>query len=104
MKCTIDLAPSGAFVLGLPSTTSEDFHHVNVPATADGIKILRKILAERQRETRKEIGNTASPIQVQVEAWLTAERRERAAEAKAKTEPKSNGVDLSGLNIGELDL
>ena len=97
MKCTIDLAADGQFAVTIPSTREDQSHTITVPASAAGITILRKILAERQRATRKEIGNDASPVQAQVEAWLAAERRELA-------KPKAPALDISTLNLDELDL
>ncbi len=111
MKVTIDLAPNGMFNLELPSAFLENrSHSIQVPATVAGISILRKILTDRQREIKR-IGNDSSPTQWQVEQWLTLERKllaaTKTAEAKTATDEKiakAKGLDISSLNIGDLNL
>lgn len=104
----ISLGASGGFVLHVPSTVNGD-HEVLVPATMSGLSIIRKVLSARVKDEDKRIGNTSSPIQFQVEAWLAEDRRVRAKEtaeaAKAKVEKEFvSTISLAGINIEELDI
>lgn len=101
----ISLGASGGFVLHVPSTVNGD-HEVLVPATPSGISVIRKVLQARVKEEDKRIGNTASPIQFQVEAWLAEDRRQRAFEEQEakKTKIIAATLNLDGINLEELDI
>src|SRR5688572_8101365 len=82
-EVTISLAPSGAFVLGVPSP--EVLHHIEVPANEAGIKMIRKILQARVRGEGRKISQPANPTQWQVEQWLKADREaNRVAKLEAE--------------------
>lgn len=99
MKPTVELFGDG-FRLFIPSLTAEGGHHVEIPLTLSGLGILRRILKERHEATR--IGEEGSPVQAMIEAWLALDRK---AQATITTAVQSKPApDISGLNIGELDL
>lgn len=105
MTVTISLSGDG-FTLTVPSANGAGPHDVQVPGTLSGLSIIRKVLtarAQAQAAYEMKIGFTASPTQAQVEAWLSEDRRVRAAEKTATERAVDQGV-LSGLNLGELDL
>lgn len=110
MTITISLAPSGAFLLGVPCP--EVIHHIEIPATEAGIKLMRSILREHAKGEagRTKISQPGNPTQWQVNEWLKADRVKRAAEAKALESAKEAAKDaaasklFNGIDLGELDL
>lgn len=101
----ITLAPHGGFYLHLPSTCVEGAsHRVEVPFTLTGLSALRRILREREVAPLAKLGEDASPIQAQVDAWLAADRAaQRAATAKQASEEKE-ALSLEGLDVSSLNL
>lgn len=110
MSVTIALSASG-FVLTVPSTLEGRSHTIQVPGDEAGVKIIRKVLTERQKAFAKlEIGHAASPTQAMVQEWLRQDRTARAEaalraseEKEAKRSAEAKAV-LGGLDLGELDL
>jgi hypothetical protein len=110
MNVTITLGANGGFDLQVPSILENRQHTIHVPASPAGLGIIRKILSERAKESRRELGFAASPTQAQVELWLAQDRMNRKAE-KALAEEKKEAERaaaaekvLGGLNLGDLDL
>lgn len=108
---TIALSASGGFTLTVPSTLEGRSHIVQVPGDEAGIKIMRKILTERQKAVaRLEIGHAASPTQAMVTEWLRQDRAQRseaalrAAEEKETKRAAEAKALIGDLDLGELDL
>lgn len=99
--CTIRLNGAG-FSVTIPSDISGNTHTLEVPQSLGGLRILRKILSDRQREEDRRIGTGSSPTQQMVEEWLRTEadilRREQEEERKKKLLPDS-GIDITGIEI-----
>lgn len=105
MDVTISLAGNGGFILTVPSVLEGRSHNVEVPANEAGISVIRKVLRERQREARRELGNVSSPTQAQVEAWLAEDRRRRSLERQALADAaEQKKADEAKALIGDLDL
>jgi hypothetical protein len=102
---TIALSASGGFTLTVPSTLEGRFHTIQVPGDESGIKVMRKVLAERQKASRREIGHDASPTQAMVMAWIKQDKAVRAeAKARAEEEKEEKRATEAKALIGDLDL
>lgn len=97
-EVSISLGADGNLILGIPSP--EIIHHLEVPCTEQGLRLIRKVLSARKRHGRTKISQEGNPTQWQVNAWLRAERAEAAREAKARQAEAM----LEGLDLMELDL
>ena len=76
MKCTLDLAPSGALLLEIPSVLAEGrSHFVEIPFTLAGLSLIKKTLLARQASTQT-IGMRGSPTAQQVHQFLEQRQRE----------------------------
>ena len=95
-EITIALGPNGSMQLAVPSPVKP--HHIEIPFTEGGMKMLRKILSSHAKGEGRKISQPANPTQWQVEQWLKADRlaneqakREKelakeAADAQARAE------------------
>ncbi len=109
---SISLAPSGQFILTIPSANGAGPHEVLVPQNLGGLSILNKVLSAEAKadQAAKRIGHDASPTQAQVNAWLTEDRRQRAIasdeERKQKAEANSAATKslLEGISLEDLDI
>lgn len=105
MNPTISLTPSGDISLTIPSNHVEGAHSVTIPLSIPGLKLLKKILTERQRSPSARISEPASPVQAQVNAWLAQERLDRMREAEEEKKKKLIAeLDITGLDLSALDL
>lgn len=108
---TIALSAAGGFTLTVPSTLEGRSHVIQVPGDESGVKVMRKVLVERQKAFAKlEIGHAASPTQAMVQDWLRQDRLARM-EAKARAEEEKENKRsaeakalIGDLDLGELDL
>jgi len=85
--------------LGLPATTAERGHSVPVPATAEGLAQVLRILRAREKASRCAIATEAAPTRAQVEAAL-ARREAFRAERQARAEraiPKEALADADAV-------
>lgn len=90
---TITLSGSG-LALTVPSDVSGATHTLEVPLNLGGLKIIRKVLTARERESDRRIGNASSPTQEMVEKWLSEERRMLAQKPLV-----IDGLDLSNIDL-----
>lgn len=68
---TISLSPDGDLVVYLPSPIAEGGHHITMPIRGETGRILYRLLSARARaKPGPALGQTASPTQANVEAWL----------------------------------
>lgn len=74
---TIALGPNGTFELFIPG--GESGHHVRVPATTEGLGIIRRVLSARREDLRPTLGKPSSPTQSMVDAWLKSDPEKRPA-------------------------
>lgn len=75
MNPSIYLDPSGDLALELPAPEPfQGSHTIRIPATADGMKALVRLLRAREADTDRRIARDSAPTQAQVEAWLRANR------------------------------
>lgn len=99
---TISLDELGRLSLFLPGVKAEG-HHVTIPLTLDGLKVIRKILQERKKTPKATIGMNGSPTQEMVQAFLRDQRAlqgfEKKEEVKAKVKKTIPGLDLSTLTL-----
>jgi hypothetical protein len=103
MTLSVRLGPSGTMEVHLPSENSPRGSHVQIPLTLDGLRLLRHILIERQRDHIHRVGRANTPTQQMVHQWLAqakAEARETAkVEASRNIEALVPGLDLSSLTL-----
>lgn len=108
-EITISLGANGAMQLAVPSPVKP--HHIEIPFTEGGMKMLRKILSAHAKGEGRKISQPANPTQWQVEQWLKADRlaneqakreRELAKEAAAVAERAELFADVD-ISV-EIDL
>lgn len=109
MSFAIDLGPNGSFRLQIPNGRSgAKGHHIDIPCTLQGLKILRRTLLAAKGEGSKLIGSDAAPIQHMVEQWLQADRAAnellRIEREAAKAAARSVLADLENASTSGLDL
>lgn len=98
-QVAITNAPSGGFVLHIPST-SMGTTKLEVPATDAGLKIIRAILHAREIATsvyELRIGTKAQPTQSMVDAWLRANKPTKPAKKERK--PSKYADLLEGIEL-----
>lgn len=76
--CTISLAPGGAFYLTIPSPADGREQILTIPASVEGLRVIRRVLTARADQPVQSLGSDGEPVQSLVDAWLRAD-----AEAKA---------------------
>jgi len=99
--CTISLCAVG-FALTIPSDSSGRTHTIEVPQSVGGLKIIHRVLMDRQRAADRRIGHVASPTQVMVEQWLRIEaenHRKMLEEDRKKKLLPDLDIDLSSIDL-----
>lgn len=112
MSLSISLARNGGFHVFIPSDVLADGagHRVFIPLSIDGLKVLRKLLQDRERAVKEKIGHDSHPTQAQIQAFLVALRTQQSLDARVSATQKEiaqaekiaaivPGLDLSGLGL-----
>lgn len=101
---TISLAPDGKLRLLIPSIANEfQTSSIDIAPTADGLRVIVRLLQARMKEKKAYIGTDAHPTRSQVDAWLAAEHAQRAAEAKERAAKALADIDVTLASL-DLDL
>lgn len=104
-RAQIDIGPDDTFILFFQADESALSHSVTIPATESGLAVLKRILHARKQDTKgRKISTQSAPVQAQIRQWLAADRAARAAEARAQHTATLTSIDISLINIEELDL
>lgn len=103
MTLSVRLGPNGNMEVHLPSENSPRGSHVQIPLTLDGLRLLRTILIERQRDSIHRVGRANTPTQQMVHQWLAQAKAEARAQAQVRAaeavEDLVPGLDLSSLTL-----
>ena len=95
----VGLSASGEIALTIPSPSGGD-HTVEVPCTADGLRLLRTTLQEHSRAPdAATLGTAASPTQCDVDALLRAFKPKPRPKAPAPAEVDLDALDFSSLKL-----
>lgn len=101
---TLSLSSEGFLRLRIPSVVDEtQTSSIDIAPSPEGVKAIIKILRARQREAKALIGTDAHPVRSQVEAWLAADRAQRAAERREAATKQLSALDVT-LAALDLDL
>lgn len=94
----IGLDSDGNLQLFIPSPASVGGgHNVSIPATVDGLRLLRETLQAQSLLSDRRLGSAASPTQSDIQALVAAFKPTVRA---AKPEPTLDfEIDLSGLEL-----
>lgn len=95
MNPTISLAPSGAILVEIPSVLAEGRSYtLEIPMTLGGLSALKKLLVERQRDTRPTIGTRAMPVASDIARYIAKKDSEDRDAAKRASQELQSKYDI----------
>ena len=89
----LTLNASGEMLAIIPSAIEGRDQVVSIPASLDGLRILKRILVARDRGSAK-LGEAAEPTQALVNEWLKAERQRQLSSEVAKIEDLELEIEI----------
>lgn len=96
--CEISLAPSGNLALTIPSRKGGS-HKVEIPLNMDGLRLLKKTLEARAKESAPTIGMVASPTAYDIHQFLLTQQEKKRERIQRRAAIADDILDLAGIEL-----